>query len=437
MNNKNYIPFNKYPKLYPSSVLKPVWLTEVNNTIFDTDSSVLCYGKGKSYGDVCLNEDNTIIDMSNLDHIRHFDKEKGVIECEAGITLSKILEFIVPNNWFLPVTPGTKFITLGGAIANDVHGKNHHVAGTFGNHILEFGLLRSDGITYNCSETENTDLFKATIGGLGLTGIIKYVRFQLKPIETPFMYVENIKFNNLDEFYTINEESEKIFPYTVSWVDCTTKGKTMGRGIYMRGRHATKSEVEKNFMHKDGGIPFPLEAPFINNFTVKAFNKLFYSKQFKKHSKQIVPYEPYFYPLDFVDGWENAYGKNGFLQHQFVLPFEASKEILKQIFELIVSSGMSSFLTVLKTFGDIESPGMLSFPKKGITLAIDYRMEGSKTLELLERIDNLLIKNDGRIYPGKDARMSKEHFHTFYPNFDKFEQFIDPKFSSSFYRRIK
>lgn len=437
MKFDNYIPFNKYPKLYPNSVIKPIWSTDINDLIFDSDSTVLCYGKGKSYGDVCLNEGNTIIDMSNLDHIIEFNKETGVIECEAGITLSKILEFVVPNNWFLPVTPGTKFITLGGAVANDVHGKNHHVAGTFGNHIIKFNLLRSDGKVYECSENDNKDLFKATIGGLGLTGIIKSVRFQLKKIQNPFIYVENIKFKNLDEFYTINEESEKDFPYTVSWVDCTTKGKSMGRGIYMRGKHATDVDLEKDFEHKEGGIPFPLEAPFINNLTVKAFNKLFYSKQFKKITKQIVPYEPYFYPLDFVDGWENAYGKNGFLQHQFVLPMDTSKEVLKEIFNLIVSSGMSSFLTVLKTFGDIESPGMLSFPKRGITLAIDYRMEGQKTLDLLDKIDKKIAKVGGRLYPGKDARMSKEHFHLFYPNFDKFEQYIDPKFSSSFYRRIK
>ena len=428
---------NKYPKLYPKKVEKPVWTTDLDLNNLDSDLSYLCYGKGKSYGDVCLNEDNTLIDMSNLDHIISFDKENGIIDCEAGITLSNILEFIVPKNWFLPVTPGTKFITLGGAVANDVHGKNHHVAGTFGNHVIDFDLLRSDGKIYKCSKVENSELFRATIGGLGLTGLIKSVRFKLKRIENPFMYVENIKFNNLDEFFSINEESEKEFPYTVSWVDCTTKGKSMGRGIYMRGKHATDVDLEKDFEHKEGGIPFPIEAPFINNFTVKAFNKLFYSKQFKKFTKQIVPYEPYFYPLDFVDGWENAYGKNGFLQHQFVLPLDTSKDILKTIFRLIVDSGMSSFLTVLKTFGDIQSPGMLSFPERGITLAIDYRMEGKKTLDLLNRIDDIIVKENGKLYPGKDARMSKEHFHKFYPNFDKFEQYIDPKFSSSFYRRIK
>jgi FAD/FMN-containing dehydrogenase len=437
MNFDNYIPFNKYPKLYPKKVEKPIWTTDLDLNNLDSDLSYLCYGKGKSYGDVCLNEDNAVIDMSNLDHIISFDKENGIIDCEAGITLSKILEFIVPNNWFLPVTPGTKFITLGGAVANDVHGKNHHVAGTFGNHVIDFDLLRSDGKIYKCSKDENSELFRATIGGLGLTGLIRSVRFKLKKIENPFMYVENIKFNNLDEFYSINEESEKEFPYTVSWVDCTTKGKSMGRGIYMRGKHATDVDLEKDFEHKEGGIPFPIEAPFINNFTVKAFNKLFYSKQFKKFTKQIVPYEPYFYPLDFVDGWENAYGKNGFLQHQFVLPLDTSKDILKTIFRLIVDSGMSSFLTVLKTFGDIQSSGMLSFPKRGITLAIDYRMEGKKTLDLLNKIDDIIVKENGRLYPGKDARMSKEHFHKFYPNFDKFEQYIDPKFSSSFYRRIK
>lgn len=435
MEYTNYLSFNKYPKVFPKEVLFPTWLTDVDK--LKLSDSVLCYGKGKSYGDVCLNENETLIDTTNLNHIIHFDDNTGIIKCEAGITLKEILEFTVPKDWFLPVTPGTKFITLGGAVANDVHGKNHHTAGTFGSHVTEIELLRSDKVTYICSKEEHKELFTATIGGLGLTGFIKTVEFQLMKIETPFMYVENIKFDNLDTFFDLNEESEKLFPYTVSWVDCSTKGKKMGKGIYMRGRHATKAEVSKSFEMKDGALPFSIEASFINNFTVKAFNKLFYSKQFSKFSTQIVPFEPYFYPLDMIDGWEKAYGKNGFLQHQFVLPYENCRQNMHLIFEEIVNSGMSSFLTVLKSFGDAKSPGVLSFPKKGITLAIDYRMEGDKTLRLLDKIDKIVADNNGCLYPGKDARMSREHFHQFYPNFEEFLKYKDPNFSSSFYRRIK
>lgn len=435
MEFSNYQSFNKYPKVFPKEVLIPSWLTDLDKLKFE--DSVLCYGKGKSYGDVCLNENGTLIDITNLNHIIEFDSSTGIIKCESGITLKEILEFSVHRGWFLPVTPGTKFITLGGAVANDVHGKNHHSAGTFGAHITEIELLRSDKVTYKCTKEENKELFAATIGGLGLTGFIKSVEFQMKSIETPFMYVENIKFDNLDAFFDLNEESEKLFPYTVSWVDCSTKGKKMGKGIYMRGRHATKAEVSKSFEMKDGALPFPIEASFINNFTVKAFNKLFYGKQFSKISTQIVPFEPYFYPLDMIDGWEKAYGKNGFLQHQFVLPYDNCRESMNQIFNEIVNSGMSSFLTVLKSFGEAKSPGMLSFPKKGITLAIDYRMEGDKTLKLLDKIDNIVAANNGSLYPGKDARMSREHFHQFYPNFEDFLEYKDPNFSSSFYRRIK
>lgn len=435
MDKSNYISFNKYPKLFPSEVVVPIWMTDLDK--LQPNADVLCYGKGKSYGDVCLNEDGTIIDTSYLNHIISFDKVTGTIKCEAGITLKDILEFIVPKGWFLPVTPGTKFITLGGAVANDVHGKNHHAAGTFGMHITQLELLKSDGNTYRCTPNENKELFAATIAGLGLTGIIKTVEFKLIPIETPYMYVESIKFNNLDAFFDLNEESEKLFPYTVSWVDCSTRGKSMGKGIYMRGRHALKSEVDKQFEMKDGALPFPIEASFINNLTVKAFNKLFYAKQFRKLTTHIIPFEPYFYPLDMIDGWEKSYGKKGFLQHQFVLPYKNCKENMRLIFEEIVNSGMSSFLTVLKSFGDAVSPGMLSFPKKGITLAIDYRMEGNKTLELLDRIDKIVAENNGRLYPGKDARMNREHFHQFYPNFNEFLKYKDSNFTSSFYRRIK
>jgi len=435
MENQNYLSFNKYPKVFPREVLYPTWLSDLEK--LNLEESVLCYGKGKSYGDVCLNKDGILIDTTNLNHIISFNNDNGKIKCEAGITLKEILEFSVPKGWFLPVTPGTKFITLGGAVANDVHGKNHHTAGTFGLHVTEIELLKSDGISYKCNSENNKELFAATIGGLGLTGFIKTVEFQLISIETPFMYVENIKFDNLDAFFDLNKESENLFPYTVSWVDCTTKGKNMGKGIYMRGRHATKAEVSKSFKMKDGALPFPIEASFINNFTVKAFNKLFYSKQFSRLSTQIVPFEPYFYPLDMIDGWEKAYGKNGFLQHQFVLPYDNCIQNMHLIFEEIVNSGMSSFLTVLKSFGDFESPGMLSFPKKGITLAIDYRMNGEKTLQLLDKIDNIVANNGGRLYPGKDARMSRDHFHQFYPNFEEFLKYKDPNFSSSFYRRIK
>ena len=229
MENQNYLSFNKYPKVFPREVLYPTWLSDLEK--LNLEESVLCYGKGKSYGDVCLNKDGILIDTTNLNHIISFNNDNGKIKCEAGITLKEILEFSVPKGWFLPVTPGTKFITLGGAVANDVHGKNHHTAGTFGLHVTEIELLKSDGISYKCNSENNKELFAATIGGLGLTGFIKTVEFQLISIETPFMYVENIKFDNLDAFFDLNKESENLFPYTVSWVDCTTKGKNMGKGI--------------------------------------------------------------------------------------------------------------------------------------------------------------------------------------------------------------
>lgn len=435
MNYKNYISFGKYPNLIPAEIIKPKWIFELQNLNFDDNSKYLAFGNGKSYGDVCLNEDGILIDTKYLNHIISFDSNTGIIECEAGILLSDILEFIVPKKFFLPVTPGTKFISLGGAIANDIHGKNHHSMGNFGNHVLSFELLKSDGKIYHCSKDSNQNLFFATIGGLGLTGIILSAKFKCISIETPFINLESIKFSNLDEFFILNEES-KNYTYTVSWVDCTSKGNSLGRGIYLRGEHTLERELkgkEKEII--DSRLPFPIEWRVINNTSTVLFNKLFYNKQIKKYKSEIVHYNPYFYPLDGVTNWNNAYGKKGFLQYQFVVP-EENKSVFEEIFKIIVNSGLSSFLTVLKTFGEIPSLGMLSFPKKGITMAIDFSLSNKNVFKLLKELDKLVIESGGRVYPAKDARMQGSDFFKFYPNFKEFKAHIDESFSSSFLRRI-
>lgn len=430
-----YEAFGRYPKIYPKNAIKINWIDELSK-IKNLDK-YLPRGYGKSYGDSCLIEDGTLVDTTNLNHLISFDKESRIVEAEAGVQLSTLLDFLLPNKSFLPVTPGTKYISLAGAIANDVHGKNHFEKGTFGNHTLEFELLRTNGEILTCSPTQNTDLFNATIGGLGLTGVITKAKFKAIPVSNPYMYVENIKFKNLNEFFEVNEDSEQDFVYTVAWIDSTAKGKSIGRGIYNRGNHTNPNlhEVPEN----DGGLPilpFPFDYPFINNLSVKAFNLLWYNKQIKKKENVIAHYNPFFYPLDGVNDWNKSYGKNGFLQYQFVIPTEKGKVLLPKILNDISNSGLSSFLVVLKTFGDIKSPGMLSFPEPGITLAIDFRMEGEKTLKLLDHLDKYIVELGGRIYPAKDARMKAEHFKLFYPNWKEFLQFKDPNITSAFWERV-
>ena len=434
-NINKYEAFGRFPKVNPKDIKNVVWKEDIFNGLKGSDK-LLPRGFGKSYGDSCLINNGTLLDITNLNHLISYNPQDRIIEAEAGIQFSDLLKFLVPRKSFLPVTPGTKFSSLAGAVANDVHGKNHHYGGTFGQHIIEFELIRSNGEVLTCSNEKNIDLFKATIGGLGLTGVISKVKFKNIAIDNPYLYVENIKFKNLDEFFEVNDDSIKDFPYTVAWIDTSSEGKSFGRGIYNRGYFANPNlfDIPKEKVN-ESLIPFPFDYPFINNFTVKAFNNLWYNKQISKTQKIITHYNPFFYPLDAVDGWQKSYGKNGFLQYQFVIPEKKGREILPKIFKEITSSGLSSFLVVLKTFCEKISPGMLSFPRPGITLAIDFRMT-NKTLLLLDKLDEYIIELGGRLYPAKDARMKAEHFKKFYPNWKEFAQFKDPKISSAFWERV-
>lgn len=424
---KKYQSFGNYP--LPSN--QEINLVYGSKISFINSKSYLPYGLGKSYGDSCLNSNNILLDCSYMNKFISFDENTQILKAEAGVTLKEIIDVFLPKGYFLPVTPGTKLITLGGAIANDVHGKNHHKYGTFGRYILSFDLLRSDGNIYHCSQTENIDLYKATIGGLGLTGVILNAELKLIKVAGPLIDAEFIKFYSFEEFFEINTNSQE-YDYTVAWVN-TSK---FGSGIYSRGNFASSDKQIKFKPNLKGPINFPIEYDFINPLSVKAFNFLYFNKQFKKNVKNIISFEPFFYPLDAVDNWNKAYGKRGFLQYQFAIPFENSLENLKDIFKIIADSGYSSFLTVLKTFGNIKSPGMLSFPIEGITLAIDFKMVGDKLLKILNQCDDIVVGAGGRLYPTKDARMNPEHFKLFYPKYKEFSKFIDPKFSSDFWRRV-
>lgn len=401
---------------------------------------VLPFGYGRSYGDVCLNNGGILLDTSGLNRFLAFDESTGLIRCEAGVSLADMLEVIVPRGWFLPVTPGTKFVSVGGAIANDVHGKNHHTSGTFGCHVRQLELLRSDGSRLVCSPAENADLFRATIGGLGLTGVILWAEIQLKKIDNPYIAVEQIKFGCLEEFWEINADSDKRFEYTVSWLDCLTEGANAGRGHFMRGNHATPDQawVLPDVPKQSRKLRVPVDIPafLLNRVTVNIFNTVIYSSQVPKIRREVKYYEPFFYPLDSFLDWNRAYGKPGFLQYQFVVPMDKDNAAVRAILDDIRRSGAGSFLAVFKVFGDKPSPGMLSFPRSGVTLALDFAYHGKDTLDLLERTDAIVRANGGAVNPSKDARMSALSFQAFYPNWREFAQYIDPQFSSSFWRRV-
>lgn len=428
-------PFGNYPVQLHNEVAFPAWRT--SSPVFeDKAHSYLPAGNLRSYGDSCLNEGNNLIFTKYLDHIISFDREAGVIECESGMLFSDLIPLLLEQEWFLPVTPGTKYITVGGAVANDVHGKNHVKAGTFGNHVISFDLLRSDGIVYKCSPYENADLFSSTIGGLGLTGLILSVKFRLRKVTNRHIDNESIKVRNVAHFFEINRESENDYSYTVAWVDCLARGKSLGKGIYYRGNDSESADPALKIQKDIKPLSFPLKAPCINKVTVKAFNMFYSMKQGAAIKKSRVYFEPFYYPLDKILKWNNAYGRDGFLQYQFVIPFGEEQKCLTEILGKISASGMPSFLTVLKTFGTIKSPGMLSFPMPGVTMAIDFRNQGKRTFELLDTLDRIVLEYGGRIYPAKDARVSGGNFKAFYPQWEDFSKFIDPRFSSSYWRRV-
>jgi len=423
-----YIPDKK------QKAVRPTWPD------FELDSaseSLLPYGNGRSYGDSCLNVEGTVVDSRSLNRFIDFNEETGILKCEAGITFSDILSVIVPKNWFLPVTPGTKFVTLGGAIANDVHGKNHHADGTFGKHVVRFELMRSNGEKLICSADENEDFYNATIGGLGLTGFINWAEIQLLKIESPFIKVETTAFHGMDEFYKLSESANKEHRYSVAWIDCASAGKNFARGLFMAGDHTSYDKPAKA-VQAEPKLSVPVNFPkmALNRYSVKAFNTLYFNKNSLMSSgTSYQHYDSYFYPLDGLGDWNRIYGKDGFYQYQFVVPF-SEKAIMEKIINKIVESGLGSFLAVLKEFGEVASPGMLSFPRPGICLALDFANRGKVTLKLAEELDKLVMEAGGAVYPAKDIRMSTEAFQSYFPKLEEFKPFIDPKFSSDFWKRV-
>lgn len=431
---RRYQSWGRFPKAKHKTVVPVRWRTDLPD-INAIEGTVLPFGYGRSYGDSCLNNGGALLDTTHLNQMMAFDPQTGLIQVEAGVSLAEIVQFAVPRGWFLPVTPGTKFVSVAGAIANDIHGKNHHAGGTFGRYVTRFELVRSSDERLICSPQENVELFRATIGGLGLTGLITWAEFQLKSIPSPLVDVERIRFGHLDEFFEIDAESVDDYEYTVSWVDTVATGSNLGRGVYMRGNHYDPPLPANGHLHLPRvRVPFDAPSGLLNPLVLKAFNTAFFYTNWRKKTRSIEHYEPYFYPLDSVEDWNRMYGERGFLQYQFCVP-DDDRSIIKEIFQQIAHSGQASFLTVFKRFGDVPSPGMLSFPRPGITLALDF--PNTPNLHtLLERLDAIVREAGGRVYPAKDARMSAANFQAFYPNWQDFAQYVDPKFSSSFWRRV-
>ena len=400
-----------------------------------TNTTVLPFGNGRSYGDSCLNVGGALLETRSLDRFIRFDSDSGVLACEAGVLLAEILELVVPAGWFLPVVPGTCYVTVGGAIANDVHGKNHHGAGSFGRHLRRFELLRSNGERLACAPTENPDWFAATIGGLGLTGVVTWAELQLRRIPSPHLKVESIRFGHLDEFFSLCEESERDFEYTVAWIDCLGRGKHLGQGILQRANHS-RAPTSQSPASRKLSVPFPLPVSLVNPLSLRVFNTLHYHKQLARQKRSTEHFQGFFFPLDGILHWNRLYGPRGFYQYQCVVPNAVGREATARLLEKIAQSGLGSFLAVLKRFGSVESPGMLSFPREGVTLALDFPNKGDRVKRLFEALDRIVHDAGGTLYPAKDGRMPGALFRSGYPRWQEFLHYIDPASSSSFWRRV-
>lgn len=393
----------------------------------------LAHGMGRSYGDVCLNPGGTLWITTGLDHFLAFDESSGRLVCEAGLLLRDIQRLVISRGWILPVTPGTQFVTVGGAIANDVHGKNHHLLGSFGDHVQSLTLIRTDGEVIRCGPHERPDWFAATVGGLGLTGVITQAEIQLRRVAGPWLETETIPYANLDEFFWLADDSEAEWEHTVSWIDCITGGG--GRGLFMRGNPTTAEDHPTPQRRK---LTMPIVPPFslVNRLSLRLFNMAYYHFKKWRAGRTITHYEHFFYPLDNLLGWNRLYGPKGFFQYQCVVPREVGKDAALAMLKEIARSGDGSFLAVLKTFGNRQPIGMLSFPQPGVTLALDFPNFGEHTHKLFRRLDAIVREAKGRLYPAKDARMPRELFEAGYPRLAEFMKYRDPGISSSLSRRL-
>jgi FAD/FMN-containing dehydrogenase len=391
------------------------------------------FGMGRSYGDACLNPGGTLLDTRRLDRFHSFDAELGRLVCEAGVQLREIQRAMVPRGWSLPVIPGTQIVSVGGAIANDVHGKNHHRVGSFGHHVRNLTLLRTDGQVVECGPGVRPDLFAATVGGIGLTGLIVTAELQLQPVAGPWLDTEILPYRTLDEFLTLADDSESLWEHTVSWLDCTSGRRT--RGIFLRANPAVEQSGEPPRPRRLV-IPFTPPLSLFNRLTLPVFNTLYYNLNSHRGGARRRPFGTFLFPLDDVQDWNRLYGPRGFYQYQLVVPRDAGPAALRDILDIIARSGQGSFLAVIKTFGERASPGLLSFPMPGITLSLDFPNRGARTEHLFVELDAVVRQSGGRLYLAKDARMPRDLFEAGYPRAPEIARFRDPGMSSGMSRRL-
>jgi FAD/FMN-containing dehydrogenase len=432
----------------PAHLYRPEKLAGVREVVKNApDASLIPRGLGRSYGDAAINENGGVLLFERIDRMLEFDGSSGVLRAEGGVSLADILAAMLPRGFFLPVTPGTKFVTLAGAIAADVHGKNHHRDGCISAFVDSLELMDARGEVIRCSREENADVFWATVGGMGLTGVILSATLRLRRVESAYVTVDYQRAENFERAIELFAAGDKDYPYSVAWIDCSAGGESLGRSVLMRGDTTpvtqlgsarAKSPLTLLRRKRNRSIPFNMPAMMLNRFSVRAFNALYYARH--GDGRRIVDYDSFFYPLDSIAHWNRMYGRRGFIQYQAVFPLESARAGLKRLLEQISASGKASFLAVLKTFGP-QNQGMLSFPREGLTLALDFANTGQSLRDLASAMDRTVLDHGGRVYLAKDAWLDREGFKTMYPRLEEFRAVkarLDPnnRFSSSQSRRL-
>lgn len=411
---------------------RPERWSEVQSALTDRNGDhILAHGLGRSYGDAALLTGGRIVLTRRLDRLLAFDPDSGWIRAEAGVSLEEVNNLFVPRGFFPPVVPGTQFVTLGGALAADIHGKNHHVHGSFGDHVRNVELLTADGRVVLTDREHEPELFEATLGGMGLTGVILAMDLQLMRIESPAIEIETVRVENLDHFFEVSAESAK-WPYTVSWIDCLARGRHMGRGVFMRGRHAPAGakpggallERLKKFADPILDVSAFETNWLLNRVSIQAFNETYFRLHRPGTESAVVPYTPFFFPLDMVRGWNKLYGSRGMMQYQPLVPHDPERRAMRAILESISKSGFASFLAVIKEFGEVQHGG-LSFPRPGVTLALDFANHGKPLHDLMDHMDDIVLDAGGRLYLAKDARMTKDRFQRMYPEWQAWKAVRD------------
>ncbi len=441
--NQEVSGWGNYP-VVPTHMLKPKNTEDVREALAYQKN--IARGLGRSYGDQAINAHLYTTSLTGLNHLLDFDQQTGILTCQAGTSLADIIRTFAPRGWFPAITPGTKFVTIGGAIANDVHGKAHHVDGTFMNCVLEINVMLADGSTVKASREEHADLFRATFGGLGLLGFVLSAKIQLKKIATTYFTKKAIKARNLEEMLEAFEQYDQDYHYSVAWIDPLAKGRSLGKGVLTIGNMASVADLPKKLQsdplklasEAKLGLPFYLPNISLNRLTVLPLNRIMEAVQSSK--APVAHYEQFFYPLDAIQHWNRGYGKRGFIQYQFVIPTENAVYNITKILSRIANSQCIPFLNVLKKFGNSDQ-GMLAFPMEGYTFAIDFPV--TKHLPaFIAALDQMIMEMNGRVYLGKDAMLDAATFKAMYPHYKEWltvKEKYDPHnlFSSNISRRLE